>query len=145
MRKITEWEGNTIKVLTEDEANASFQGGHKIDALTNIYYSDLKFIFGSPSEIQTGDDKVQMTWVIEITDTEGNKGRFEIYDWKTYDLQYTKHKLDTWSIGGTGKHNPYILLEFINHARMSAFNVQDLYRKHNEIEDKLNQIMEIFK
>lgn len=45
MRKITEWEGNTIKVLTEDEANASFQGGHKIDALTNIYYSDLKFIF----------------------------------------------------------------------------------------------------
>lgn len=95
MRKITEWEGNTIKVLTEDEANASFQGGYKIDALTNIYYSDLKFIFGSPSKIGSGDDKVQMTWVIEITDTEGNKGRFEIYDWKTYDLQYTKHKLDT--------------------------------------------------
>jgi hypothetical protein len=145
MKKTTEWKGNTIKVLTKDEANATFQGGHKIDSLTNIYHSDLKFIFGSPSYFGSGDDKVQMTWVIEITDTEGNTGRFEIYDWKTYDIQYTKHKLDTWSIGGTGKHNPHILLEFIDHARMSAFNVQDLYRKHNEIEDKLNQIMEIFK
>ena len=25
---------------------------------------------------------------------------FTIYDWKTYDPEYTEYELDTWSVGG---------------------------------------------
>ena len=41
------------------------------------------------------DDKVQVEWVVKY------KGEyFTIYDWKTYDRNYTETKLDIFNIGG---------------------------------------------
>ena len=58
-----------------------------------------------------------MEWVLEITDDEGNTKQFYIYDWKTYDLNYTKTKLKTWNIGGVS--SPTILQEYIKEQRQN--------------------------
>ena len=70
-------------------------GTYKIGSLDGIYYRDLVEKLGEPTVIGSGDDKVQYEWIMEF---EGEI--FTIYDWKTYDAEYTEYELDTWSIGG---------------------------------------------
>ncbi len=70
-------------------------GTFKIGSLDGIYYRDLVNKLGEPTVIGSGDDKVQYEWIMEF------KGEvFTIYDWKTYNAEYTEYELDTWSIGG---------------------------------------------
>ena len=70
-------------------------GTWKIGSLTNVFFRDLVEILGKPSIVGSGDDKVQYEWIMKFEDKV-----FTIYDWKTYDAEYTKNELDTWSIGG---------------------------------------------
>ena len=70
-------------------------GTWKIGSLDGIYYRDLVTKLGEPTVIGSGDDKVQCEWIMEF---EGKI--FTIYDWKTYDAEYTEYELTTWSIGG---------------------------------------------
>jgi len=74
-----------------DEVNGTW----KIGDLNGIYYRDLVNKLGEPTIIGSGDDKVQYEWVMKF---EGQV--FTIYDWKTYDPEYSEYELDTWSIGG---------------------------------------------
>jgi len=77
-----------------DVANGTF----KIGSLDGIYYRDLVEKLGEPTVIGSGDDKVQYEWLIEYENRV-----YTIYDWKTYDPEYTEYELDTWSIGGNAK------------------------------------------
>ena len=70
-------------------------GTWKIGSLNGIYYRDLVNKLGQPTVIGSGDDKVQYEWIMKFEDQ-----IFTIYDWKTYDAEYTEYELDTWSIGG---------------------------------------------
>lgn len=74
-------------------------GGHKIGTLHGITYNDLINTFGEPTyqPEDSGDGKVQFEWVLEYKDRV-----FSIYDWKTWDQDYTKTRLTQWSIGGQG-------------------------------------------
>lgn len=74
-----------------DVANGTF----KIGSLDGIYYRDLVEKLGEPTVIGSGDDKVQYEWIINY-----KSAIFTIYDWKTYDAEYTEYELDTWSVGG---------------------------------------------
>ena len=74
-----------------DVANGTF----KIGSLDGIYYRDLVEKLGEPTVTGSGDDKVQYEWIMKFEDQ-----IFTIYDWKTYDAEYTEYELDTWSIGG---------------------------------------------
>ncbi len=80
--------------LDEDSANpvgTSLQG-----YLRGYSYSQLIEAFGKPTYNEpSGDDKVQFEWVFNF------KGKtFTLYDWKTYDREYSMNELDTWNIGG---------------------------------------------
>jgi hypothetical protein len=44
----------------------------------------------------------------------------EIYDWKTYDLDYTINSLTRWSIGGRNNNNPFILHAFIESIKAKS-------------------------
>lgn len=59
-------------------------------------YSQLVNALGEPTyDTPSGDDKVQVEWVVKY------KGEyFTIYDWKTYDREYTETKLDIFNVGG---------------------------------------------
>tara|TARA_Y100000591_G_C21619338_1_gene586996 strand:+ start:432 stop:827 length:396 start_codon:yes stop_codon:yes gene_type:complete len=110
MNKI-KWKGYTLKPLTKKEYNKlKFVSSHLV-GYTNVMYGDLIDMFGEPTLGLSEDDKCQMEWVFVITDKDGNKERFYLYDWKTYDLVYTKTELSRWNIGGNS--DPKILQEYI--------------------------------
>ena len=78
-----------------DTYNNEVNGTYKIGSLNGIYYRDLVEKLGEPTVIGSGDDKVQYEWIMKFEDQ-----IFTIYDWKTYDAEYTEYELDAWSIGG---------------------------------------------
>ncbi len=78
-----------------DTYDNKVNGTYKIGSLDGIYYRDLVEKLGQPTVTGSGDDKVQYEWIMEFEDQ-----IFTIYDWKTYDAEYTEYELDTWSIGG---------------------------------------------
>lgn len=120
-QKTSEYQGLVLKTLHQDEfthlPDRLYTGGtHKVGQLTETTYCDIIQAFGSPTYYGSGDDKTQMTWVIEIESEEGRE-IMEIYDWKTYDMHYTINTLDKWSIGGTNRSNPYILKAFVESSK----------------------------
>jgi len=98
-------------VFTEDDV--PFVSTHKVGDLYDITYYDLVAILGEPTyNTASADDKVQKEWVIDF---EGY--RFTIYDWKTYDQDYTINSLTTWSVGGTGHGTPWMELCELIHSQ----------------------------
>jgi hypothetical protein len=78
-----------------DTYDDKVNGTYKIGSLDGLYFRDLVAKLGDPSVVGSDDDKVQYEWIMKF---EGEI--FTIYDWKTYDAEYTEYELTTWSIGG---------------------------------------------
>ena len=91
--KLTEFD------YTLDELFKFITGTYKIATLQNATYDDIVRYFGEPSiyynTMNTRDGKVHVEWIFEY-----NGQPFTIYDWKTFDRDYTLQQLDRWSIGG---------------------------------------------
>lgn len=84
-----------MKVL--DKGEIVIGSWYKVGDLTNVSYMELIDVFGEPTYTpkDSGDGKVNYEWVIS------HDGKiFTIYDWKTYDVEYTEYHLEQWSIGG---------------------------------------------
>ena len=82
-----------MKVLSKEEA---FNKGTSFKGYINATYSQLLEVLGKPTyDEPSGDDKVQVEWVVEF---EGDI--FTIYDWKTYSREYTENELKTFNVGG---------------------------------------------
>lgn len=60
-------------------------------------YSELIKTFGDPAFLpeDSGDGKVNFEWIFEF-----DGEIFTIYDWKTYDVEYTMNTLGVWHVGG---------------------------------------------
>jgi hypothetical protein len=114
---IIKWKGCTLQPLTKQEYDNSEWVGGCLQGYVDVTYQELIDLFGTPTLGISGDEKCQMEWVFEITDDEGNQARYTLYDWKTYDLNYTKTKLKTWNIGGNS--SPTILQEYIKEQRQN--------------------------
>ena len=86
------------KLIVYKEGEAPSIGGtYKVGSIDGVNYDQLWNFLGEPTiDGPSGDDKTQVEWVVEFNDE-----LFTIYDWKTYDRNYTKNSLTTWSIGGT--------------------------------------------
>jgi hypothetical protein len=77
-----------------------------------ITYPKLIKLFGEPTyPEESGDSKVQKEWVVEY------KGEvFTIYDWKTFDVEYTMNELDEFNVGGKTYAGEFIqALEELTH------------------------------
>jgi len=81
-----------------DTYNDKVNGTYKIGDLTGLFFRDLVEKLGEPTVVGSGDDKVQYEWIIRYEDR-----IYTIYDWKTYDAEYTEYELFNWSIGGNAK------------------------------------------
>jgi hypothetical protein len=89
------------------EAIRRLTGTYNIGRLDGFKYYNLIEILGQPTFSMTSDEgKVQKEWVIEYDDN-----IFTVYDWKTYDEEFTMSELTSWRIGGFGNSS---LNEFIN-------------------------------
>jgi hypothetical protein len=99
-----------MKVFKQNETfNTTGSGGKGYIKAT---YNQLIEVLGEPTHsTPSGDSKVQKEWVVEF---EGNI--FTIYDWKTFDVDYTMNELDEFNVGGKAPANKFIsaLQEKIN-------------------------------
>ena len=98
---------NTLQKIESTEYALGISHGTSLSGyLHNTKYSDLIEVFGQPTFNQeSGDGKVQFEWVFEF-----NGEVFTLYDWKTYDAEYTINELTTWNIGSKTYYG-----EFSNH------------------------------
>ena len=80
---------------TITKSNMSSNGTSLSGYLLGPSYSTLVQTLGLPThEDPSADDKVQKEWRLEY-----NGNVFTIYDWKTYDAEYTMNELIRWHIG----------------------------------------------
>lgn len=77
------------------EVGSLINGTSKTNILRGVTYYELFSALGQPTYNEvSADNKCQLEWVIEWQDEV-----YTIYDWKTYDREYTINELNTWSIG----------------------------------------------
>ena len=85
---------NEIKIFDINNS-PSTTGTGLAGYLNNVTYQELVDALGLPTFNEpSGDDKTQVEWVLDF-----NGNVFTIYDWKTYDREYTENKLTRWNIG----------------------------------------------
>ena len=86
-------------VKDTDEALDRISGTHLIGYLDNVTYNDLLHALGEPVFNEaSGDDRVQFEWVVQF-----DYSYYTIYDWKTYDRDFSMRYLRQWNIGGKGR------------------------------------------
>ena len=77
------------------EVGSLTNGNRETNKLRGVTYYELFNTLGLPTyDNNSYTDKTQVEWVIEWQDEV-----YTIYDWKTYDREYTINELNTWSIG----------------------------------------------
>ena len=94
-----------MEVIREQRlADELANGTHKVGDLTDIHYEELVEIFGQPTYSEESfDGKIQVEWVIQY-----GEEFFTIYDWKTFDRNYTLNSLSVWSVGGNTDPREFI-------------------------------------
>jgi hypothetical protein len=94
-----------MKLLNETDALAVIGGSSLKGEIGGFTYSRLVEVLGEPTFPEASDDgKVQKEWVFTYG---GNV--FTIYDWKTYDEEYTTTRLYSWNVGGHSAAYDFIL------------------------------------
>jgi hypothetical protein len=102
---------NTLELIKDKEEGWDLTGGtHLKDYLTGVTYAQLVKTFGQPlySPEDSGDGKVQFEWVFLH-----NNEVFTLYDWKTYDMEYTINELTRWNVGGK-TYSGYFVEDIMN-------------------------------
>ena len=77
--------------------NHTHYSGCYADIMVLTTYNEIVRQFGDPTEIGSGDDKVQFTWDFETEDGV----HFYMYDWKEYD-GFGNDENIWWHIGQVG-------------------------------------------
>jgi hypothetical protein len=70
--------------------------GSSLKGYTKATYKRLVEVLGPPTFSEASlDDKTQVEWVVKF-----KNDYFTIYDWKTYDREYTLNELTIFHVGG---------------------------------------------
>ena len=84
------------KLKVFDEMDAPDTSGTSLKGYVNATYDELFDLLGEPTfNEESGDGKVQVEWNVKYLDEV-----FTIYDWKTYNRDFTLNKLDVFNVGG---------------------------------------------
>ena len=93
-----------MKVIRDLDVVCNATTGTSLSGYINVTYPQLIEILGEPTHnTPSGDRKVQKEWVVEF---KGNV--FAIYDWKTFDEDYTMNKLNKFNVGSKGSATDFI-------------------------------------
>jgi len=85
-----------IRVIRNKKDALDKANGTSLIGYVDLDFMELSSILGEPTfEEPSGDNKIQVEWVCEY---KGNI--FTIYDWKTYDREFTLTQLNQFHIGG---------------------------------------------
>ena len=101
----------TVRKAKENEMD-DVCGTHLQGYLYGVTYSQLIDLYGTPQFNEASDDdKVQFEWVFYVGDEV-----VTLYDWKTYDRDYSIHGLDKWNVGGRSLSAADEFIEYTNKA-----------------------------
>ena len=85
-----------MKALKNQNIASTHTDGTSLKGYTKATYKQLVSVLGEPTfSTPSGDDKTQVEWVVKF-----GKSYFTIYDWKTYDREYTMNELQVFHVGG---------------------------------------------
>ena len=102
-----------FEIVDQVEALEKTTGTFFVGRLFGLMYDDLVEILGQPTFARaSSDDKVQKEWVIEFNDN-----IYTIYDWCTYDEDYTMDNLKDWNIGGFTSIDTDELINYLKDAK----------------------------
>ena len=87
-----------------EKGDEPITNGTSLKGYVNLTYDQLVYILGEPTiDEPSGDDKTQVEWVVAYGDD-----IFTIYDWKTYDKEYTMYTLGRFNVGGNSYAGDFI-------------------------------------
>ena len=85
-----------MKALKNQNIASTHTDGTSLKGYTKATYKQLVALLGEPTfPTPSGDDKTQVEWVVKF-----KNDYFTIYDWKTYDREYTMNILEIFHVGG---------------------------------------------
>lgn len=110
-----------FEIVDQVEALEKTTGTFFVGRLFSFTYYELVEVLGQPTfAAPSSDDKVQKEWVIEFNDN-----IYTIYDWKTYDENYTMDKLKQWNIGGFTSIDMNELINYLQDAKTKNLHRAD--------------------
>ena len=84
-----------MRTLRSKEFASNQVCGTSLKGYTAATYNQLVKVLGEPTfNTPSGDDKTQVEWVVKF-----RNNYFTVYDWKTYDREYTLNELTIFHIG----------------------------------------------
>jgi len=124
-----------MEIQTYNKDNVpSTHGTYKVGVIQNVSYDELVIALGEPTfNESSADGKTQVEWVVEY-----NGDVFTIYDWKTYDRNYTMNELTTWSVGGT--RTPFALIRSI-YRKINIHNFMDETKRMDITQEELENFL----
>jgi hypothetical protein len=85
-----------MRTLRSKEFASNQVCGTSLKGYTKATYKRLVEVLGPPTFSEASlDDKTQVEWVVKF-----KNDYFTIYDWKTYDREYTMNELTIFHVGG---------------------------------------------
>ena len=85
-----------MKVLKNQDFASDQTCGTSLKGYTKATYKQLVATLGEPTFSDASlDDKTQVEWVVKF-----RNNYFTIYDWKTFDREYTMNELTVFHVGG---------------------------------------------
>ena len=108
------------KISDQNLAMKSINGTSRAGQILDATYNELVSIFGEPTFSEpSGDSKVQKEWVFMNMST---KQVFTVYDWKTFDENFTVNKLKVWNVGSKGAADEFIswVMSKIRNTRLDS-------------------------
>jgi len=95
-----------FKITNQENALKLIGGTSLKDRLIGWNYKQLTVTFGEPTFGKVSSDgKIQREWVFTRT---SDNTVFTIYDWKTYDENYTTSINQNWNVGGKGYAGEFV-------------------------------------
>jgi hypothetical protein len=109
-----------IKVIRNEQEALRLLGGTSLAGYVNSDYMGLELALGElVFDTESGDGKVQVEWVVQF---KGNL--FTIYDWKTYDREFTEWKLREFNVGSKTARG-FEVAEFVDAVRKQIDNAYE--------------------
>ena len=85
-----------MRTLRSKEFASNQVCGTSLKGYTKATYKRLVEVLGPPTFNEaSADDKTQVEWVVKF-----HNNYFTIYDWKTFDREYTMNELTIFHVGG---------------------------------------------
>ena len=85
-----------MRTLRNQEFASNQVCGTSLKGYTKVTYKRLVEVLGPPTFNEaSADDKTQVEWVVKF-----RNNYFTIYDWKTFDREYTMNELTIFHVGG---------------------------------------------